>query len=167
MISLTGILIALGAIVWILEEFIPRVLPWAKPGLANIATLIAIVTAGTVVGFFVSIGRVFLGALLLGRIGSVSFLMSLVGALSAFVIMSVLMKINSPFSIYGISIWGAIFHGLSQLLLAIGLVYSGVSMLNLIPPILIPAVLSGILVGFLASKIISINRMKNIMNSKY
>ncbi|RKZ30569.1 heptaprenyl diphosphate synthase [bacterium] len=153
-VAVLAILIALGAVLWALEEFIPRPIPWLKPGLANIATVIAIVVLGPWDGLPVAIGRVILGALILGRIGSAAFLMSISGAVVSAAVMGVLWRIKAPLSIYGISVSGALAHGLSQLGVAVLLVYTPFVLRFFLPLVSLPAIATGLLVGLLSVALI-------------
>jgi len=146
------VLIALGATLWVLEEFIPRPLPWLKPGFANIATLAAIYLLSPWDGLIVAIGRVFLGGLLLGRLGSAGFIISLGASVSSALTMALLKLAKLPFSIYGVSVSGAVVHGIAQLTIAGILVYNLSAIYYLIPWISLPAVFTGVIVAFLTGR---------------
>jgi len=146
-----ALLIAVGSALWMFEELLPRPLPWVQPGLANIVTMLAIAVLGRWYGIPVALGRVFLGALLLGRLGSAGFFMSLSGGLCSAIVMGALWQSKIPLSVYGIGISGALIHGLAQLVVAMLLVYTPFAFQYLLPFITIPAALTGVLVGFLTS----------------
>ncbi|OQX95114.1 hypothetical protein B6I21_07130, partial [candidate division KSB1 bacterium 4572_119] len=113
-----ALLIGIGLILFMFESLIPRPLPWVKPGLAHVATLIALFTLGNAAALIVVIGRVLIGSLLLGTLLNPTFLLSISGGLCATFIM-IFLKKNFPktFSIFGISISGAVIHNLTQLLI--------------------------------------------------
>ena len=45
-IVLLGLFLALGMILALFEAYIPRPLPWAKPGLANVVALVTLYVFG-------------------------------------------------------------------------------------------------------------------------
>jgi len=149
-----AILIAAGAIIWILEEFIPRPLPWIKPGLANIFTLVAIVIISPSDGIIVSMGRVILAGLIIGRLGSPNFILSLAGAFFSSISMAILWRIRSPFSIYGLSVIGSLTHVIAQLGIAFFLINFPGPIWLLISTVLLPSIFTGILIGFLTSRLL-------------
>lgn len=147
-------LTAIGSAVWLIEELIPRPLPWIKPGLANVATVIAIYLFSPIDGLIVAFFRVFLGAMLLGHIGSAGFFISISSALTSALIMIAIKSSKLPFSIYGVSLWGALFHGLTQLVVAGYLVYSARAVVHFAPLVLLPSVATGIIVAYLAGVVL-------------
>ncbi len=154
-IAYLAVLVAIGSAVWALEELIPRPLPWVKPGLANVATLIAIYILSPWDGLTVALFRVLIGALLLGRIGTAGFIISISAAIVSALVMATVKTTRLPFSIYGISLFGALFHSITQLAVAGYLVYNFRAVVYFLPCVLLPSLLTGILVGYLASLVIS------------
>ena len=152
-IAYWALFIAVGAIIWSLEEFLPRPLPWAKPGLANIATLIALFILGPVDAIIVAVGRVLVASLVLGRIGTPAFFMSISGAAAASLSMAGISKARLGISIYGISLSGAMAHALAQLGAAAILVFSPEVIFASLPLVLLPSVLAGIAVGWLSARL--------------
>ncbi len=159
-IAICALLIAIGTVIWSVEEMLPRPMPWAKPGLANAATMMAIALGGPVEGIIVALGRVVLGALLLGRIGSASFIISLSGSTIAAIVMGLIWRMRLPFSVYGISIFGALAHALTQIIVAGWLVYRPDIVLNLLPFVVLPSMITGAIVGLIVA--ILLNRLKKI-----
>ncbi len=153
-ITYLAALAAIGCAIWIVEELIPHPLPWIKPGLANIVTLLALYLMRPSDALIVSVSRVLLGALLLGRFGSAGFIISLSGATLSALVMVAIRKSGLPFSIYGVSLFGALFHGLTQLFVAGILVYSLRAVVFLTPWVLLPSIATGLLVAHFAKMII-------------
>ncbi|HDR91102.1 MAG TPA: Gx transporter family protein [candidate division Zixibacteria bacterium] len=159
-IAYLAALIAIGCAIWIIEELIPHPLPWIKPGLANIATLLALYLMRPSDALIVAVSRVLLGALILGRFGSAGFFISLSGAVLSALAMFAVRKSGLPFSIYGVSLFGALFHGLAQLLVAGILVYNLHAVVYLTPWVLLPSIATGLLVAHFARMIIARIRPK-------
>ena len=79
-VSLLGVLMALALALHVLEAQIPAPLPWVKPGLANLMTLVALLTLGWRSALLVTFLRVLIGSLLVGSFLGPGFLLSLAGA---------------------------------------------------------------------------------------
>lgn len=154
--SLLGVLVALALALHVLEAQIPSPLPWVRPGLANLLTLIALLTLGWRAGLTVTLVRVVLGALLLGGFLGPAFVLSLAGGLSATLVMAVLARgawrLWSPLAV---SAAGAVAHGLAQVFAVSALlqVHPG-DLARLLPWVLAPALLSGIATGVLANLVL-------------
>jgi heptaprenyl diphosphate synthase len=152
-------LTAVGMILGYLESFIviPIAVPGIRLGLSNIITLITLYLEGPLAAFAVTGSRVLLSALLFGS--PVSFLYSISGAVLALAGMY-LMR-SAGFSIYGVSVSGAVLHNMAQLIVACFLVGSGYVFVY-IPVLLFAGTLAGLVVGFLAN--ILIQRLKRFFN---
>ena len=68
-----ALFIALAVSLHILESLLPSPVPWLRLGLANIMTLSALYLYGGRAAWTVSLARVGIGALLLGRLFSPGF----------------------------------------------------------------------------------------------
>ncbi len=146
-----SLLIGTGLVLFIFESLIPRPLPWMKPGLAHVATLLALYSMGSRETFIVVIGRVLLGSLLLGSFFNPTFLLSITGALSATIIMVILKsRFSSIFSIFGISISGAVVHNLTQLLIVQILIVRKTEFFYLAPVMTLSAVFTGFVIAFVS-----------------
>ncbi|HDP98277.1 MAG TPA: Gx transporter family protein [bacterium] len=147
MALLTGI----GLILFLFETFIPRPLPWLKPGLAHIATLIALYALGNSAALIVVVGRIFLGAFLTGTFLNPAFILSFFGGVSATLIMILMKKhFTNIFSIYGISICGAIVHNITQLVLIKFLIVHQPTIFLLLPVMVLTSIFSGFVVAFIS-----------------
>lgn len=158
-ITILSVFVAISLAFFSLELLIPpfTFLPGAKIGLANVVTLFML-TNGDFFRpgdcFLVLISRCILSALLSGRLLSVCF--SLFGGISAMVAMMVSRKVFGEKSVVLISIIGAVFHNLTQILIAV-LIYGTFSALYYIPSLLIVGILSGTVIGLC---VLMINKMK-------
>lgn len=154
-ITTLGVLSAAGLILFIFESSIPRPLPWLKPGLSNLVTIIALYRYGFRAAFGVMFIRVTIGAFILGTLFNPVFLFALSGGVAATIVMAFLhANFSKTFSVLGVSLLGAFTHNLIQLLLATFLVVSNVQVLYLMPVMLLSSLFSGFLVGIFAHYII-------------
>ena len=112
-----AIFIATAAAVNIAESLIPHPVG-LKLGLANMVTLIGLVSMGRKFAFKVAIGRVILSSILLGTFLTPTFYLSFSGALVACVSMILLYRPLGKISLVGVSVVGAVMHNMAQLALA-------------------------------------------------
>jgi heptaprenyl diphosphate synthase len=147
-----GILVALAVALNILESFFPSPLPWIRLGLANLLTLVAIISCGWREGFLVTVMRVIIASLLFGGFLSPSFLLSLGGGLAGTAVMALMApgvwRLYSPL---GMSVAGAFTHGLAQVIILRFVLVRTWEVLYLLPWVLLPAVLAGTATGLLAN----------------
>ena len=153
-ISIMSILTAGAIIISIIESFIPSFgIPGIKLGLANIIILIVLYELGVGEAIFVNLARVFLTGLLRGTILTMGFLMSLTGAIFSLGIMILFHLLIKKFSIIGISVLGAVFHVIGQILIA--MLYLQTAYIWFYLPIIgISAVVTGVFVGIIAQLVI-------------
>jgi heptaprenyl diphosphate synthase len=112
----------------IVEAVIPRPLPWMRIGLTNAVTLYAFSVLRPREVIAMILVRVTAASLLLGTFLSFGFLLSLVSALSSFLVMYGLYAMfSSWFSLVGISIAGAVASNAAQLLV-VNLLFIGSSL---------------------------------------
>ncbi len=159
-IAITGILTAGAIIIGIIESFIPSIgIPGVKLGLANIVILITLYELGILEALFVNLARVFIVGLLRGTIFTMGFFMSLTGAILSLGIMILFYLLIKKFSIIGVSVVGAIFHVIGQILVA-WLFLSTPYILYYLPVIAISAIVTGVGVGVVANLIIKTGVIK-------
>ncbi|MFC2091755.1 Gx transporter family protein [Elusimicrobiota bacterium] len=146
---LLSFFISAAVAVNIAEAFLPRILPWLKPGLANMLTLLALITIGPVFALKVAIGRVFLGSFIMGTFMAPSFYLSLTGAVASCMMMIVVYRPLGILSPIGVSVLGSLTHTITQLavvyLLFVG--HSGIFLL--LPVIVISSIAAGLFNGYL------------------
>lgn len=151
--TLIAILLSIAIVLSILDSLIPSFVPGMKLGLANVVILIVLYTLGVKEAIFVNLSRVYLAALLRGTIFNMGFLMSLSGAVFSLLVMMLLKVLFKKLSIVGVSVVGAVFHSLGQILVAV--LYLGTtSMFYYLPILCITSVITGIIMGLIAKKII-------------
>ncbi len=144
-----GLLISIGLILHIVESLIPMsyIVPGAKIGLANIASLLGLVIFGFKIGFLILIFRIMLGSVLAGTFLSFNFFMSLSGGGLGFVMMGLAFYLASDhFSLIGISVLGALFHNIGQIMTAMFII-SNFGLLYYLPYLALLALPAGIGIG--------------------
>jgi heptaprenyl diphosphate synthase len=150
-LTLTAVLSGLALIIFVVEAQLPPFwIPGIKLGLANVVTLAAILFGGNTVGAGVVIIRVTLGAVFCGTF--ISFLFSVCGAAAAYIIMCFLINRLDRKQIWVVSIFGAIFHSLGQIIAAY-FIMENAHVLTLLPILIIASVITGIFTGICAQKL--------------
>lgn len=148
-IAYLGLLLTLALILSYVESLIPFfvAIPGVKLGLANLVVLICLYAYPAKYAFLISGIRVILAGLLFGSMFSILY--SLTGALLSLLIM-LLAKQVFKLGILGVSILGGVFHNVGQLLVAI-VVVSNLRIAYLFPYLLLSGVITGAIIGFIAS----------------
>ncbi len=159
-IALLGVLLAVTIVIAILESFIPSfTIPGIKLGFANIIILVTLYEVGIWEAAFINLVRVLIVSLVRGTFLSMGFFMSLTGAFLSLGVMILFYLLIKKFSIIGVSVIGSLFHVIGQVLIA--MIYMGsVYVVYYLPIIGISAVITGILVGFIARAIIKTGVIK-------
>ena len=160
-IALLGVLLAATIVVAIAESFIPSfTIPGIKLGFANIVILVTLYELGVKEAVFINLVRVLVVSLVRGTFLSMGFFMSLTGAVMSLGIMILFCLLIKKFSIIGVSVIGSLFHVTGQILIA--MIYMGsVYVVYYLPIIGLAAIITGVLVGFIARAIIKTNVIKN------
>lgn len=158
-----AILVTQGIVLSFFERFIPfnMGVPGAKLGLANIITLTSLYIFPFKDTFSIVLLRSFLGSFLLGNMSSFAY--SISGGILSFFAMYFLMRImGDSISEISVSIVGAIFHNIGQLLMA-SLILNNIKMVYYLPLLMISAIATGIIVG-LTGRIL-IKYLKKILSN--
>ena len=157
-----AIFLALAVIFSYIEHLVPLpfLFPGAKLGLANAVGLIILYIYGKEKYIIFGLLRVLLSALLFSGFGT-TFLISLGGNIFASLI-TILLTFNKKISIYGISINGAIFHGIGQVLV-VTIIYQTVQMFNYVIILSISGIISGLLMAIIVSLLLR-NIPKSLLN---
>ena len=147
-----SLLVSLGLILHVIEGLIPinGVVPGAKLGLANIPNLLALIIFGFQAGLQVFFLRVFLGSLLIGTFMTINFYFSLAGGILGFLAMAfAYFYLKDKVSIIGVSVLGAVFHNVGQIIIAF-LIIANQGIFYYLPYLLLMAVPTGIGVGLVS-----------------
>lgn len=123
---------------------IPIPIPGAKLGLANIIILSVIVLYGLKEGLTIGILRSILMILLTGSV--TSFFYSFFGALISSIMMYLFYRFVKGLSLIGVSLIGAFFHNLSQVLVA-GFILGNFRIVVYLPFLLFLSIFTGYFVG--------------------
>jgi heptaprenyl diphosphate synthase len=154
-VSFLGVLVALALALHLLEAQIPSPLPWVRPGLANLMTLIALLTAGWRAALLVAVLRVAIGSLLLGGFLGPSFALSLAGGIASTLTMALMARGGwRRWSPLAGSAAGAVAHGGAQVLVLTALLLRSADLPWLLPWVLVPSLVSGVATGLLANLVL-------------
>lgn len=145
-----SLLLAIALIINYLESLVPLPipLPGVKIGLANCIGLVVLCLYTEKDYILFNILKVFMVALLRSGFGS-AFFIGLSGTLLS-TLFTLLVYRFSKASIYGLSVVGAVFHSLGQVLMVM-LLYSNVYMINYLVILEITSIISGVITAFIAS----------------
>ena len=150
-----SMLLALSVVLNIVENMIPLfngTIPGVKLGIANIVILFVLDQYGFKDALFLSITRVFLVSILYSGLFSVSFFLSISGALLSIIAMGIFIN-SSKFSIVGVSVLGSLFHSLGQIIM-VCFILGELNAFYYLPIIILFAIPTGILTGVLTSELI-------------
>ena len=145
-----SLLSAIGIVLGLFESVIPLpiAIPGARLGLSNIVVLVCIVSIGYKEGFFVSIFKTVILALVTGAVSS--FFFSMGGAILSSVSMILVHKfLKKHLSLIGISEIGSFFHNLGQVLVA-SLIMKTTAIFAYLPILVILGIFTGFFVGLSA-----------------
>lgn len=154
-VARSGVLIAIGVALHVVEAGLglPLLLPGAKPGLANIVSLLGTMGLGPGAGLALNVSRVLLGSIFTGTLFGPAFLFSLAGAVASSLTMGLgAMLLGRRMSGVGMSVLGAAAHNTAQMAVAFFLT-SHPGVFYYLPYLLLLAVPSGCLVGTLANRL--------------
>ncbi|SET35122.1 heptaprenyl diphosphate synthase [Natronincola peptidivorans] len=146
-----GLLASVALVLGYFERFIPIAhgLPGVKLGLANTVLLYALYLMNTKSAFGLMLIKVVMSGILFAGVSGMIY--SFAGGLLSIVMMIVMKKFVDT-SIVGVSIIGAVFHNVGQLLVA-SMVVQTKGLLFYMPILLISAIITGVLTGVTAKHV--------------
>jgi len=154
-----ALFIALAVALNTIEFLLPSPAPWFRLGFANILTLVALYLFGCRAAWVVALTRIFIGALLLGRLFSPGFFLSLGGGLVATALMTGGRTLaGDRLGPIGASLLGAAGHASGQLLIAWLLLVRHAGLWTLYPALLLFALGAGLLNGVAADVLLGMLR---------
>ncbi len=152
---LLSVMIAFSLVLRIAEGFLPAtafIAPGLKLGLANIITVVMLYQFKPSETLLVTVVRVLLGAVLGG--GLSGFLYSIAGALLSFIVMLIFKGFKRlSLSIVGVSIIGAVFFNIGQLIVA-SIMIDTASIFVYLPVMGGMSIVTGLFVGLVSKKLV-------------
>ena len=151
-IAYIGLLIALAFVFSYVEFLLPISLgiPGVKLGLANLVILVCFYRIGEKEAGILSLIRVLLVGFTFANMAMMLY--SLAGALLSFLAMY-LAKRTSRLSITGVSVLGAVFHNIGQIIMAMLLLRSN-AILSYLPVLMVTGVVAGIVIGLVGAALV-------------
>ena len=148
-ITVLALFTTIALAVYYAESLLPPIapIPGIKLGLANIITLILIKKASIKDAFLVLLMRILIAGFLFGQ--AMSLLYSLTGGIFSLVSMYLIYKLLQGHFTFLTGIFGALFHNLGQLLVAMLLV-SGTAPLAYLPFFILSSMITGTFTGLCA-----------------
>ncbi|OON96583.1 MAG: heptaprenyl diphosphate synthase [Candidatus Epulonipiscioides saccharophilum] len=157
-VSYLGLMITLALMFSYIEMLIPFQIPiyGVKLGLANVVIVVVLYKMGFKSAFLVSTIRVILSGFLFGNPMTIIF--SLAGCTLSLSAMSLAYR-NKSFSIMGVSIIGAVFHNIGQVIVAMILVES-FSIIYYFSILLFAGIVTGLIIGILVREAIKFLKIR-------
>ncbi len=147
-------LAALAITIHIAESALPSPIPGAKPGLANIITIVCLTLYGWRVAAWVSVLRVLVGSLMLGTFLSPAFALSLAGAIASLATLWLASLVpGRGFGPIGFSLLASMAHMASQFWIAYLLFIPHEGLFHLLPVLLTISVIFGLTSGIIAKHV--------------
>ncbi len=146
--------LALAVVLNIVESLVPifiSFVPGIKLGLTNIIILLVLYFYTFKDALLVSILRVFVVGILVTGLFSISFFLSLSGAIFSIIMMFIVKKMTK-LSIIGVSVVGSIFHSIGQIIMA-SLILKNINIYNYLPVILLFSIPAGIVIGIICKSL--------------
>lgn len=146
-----GVLVALAFIFSYVESTIPSnfAVPGMKLGFANIIVLVTLYLLGSKEAFVISMIRIILVGFTFGNLNTMMY--SLAGGLLSFAVMALAKRFDG-FSIWGVSVLGAIFHNVGQVAVAM-LVLQTSALIGYLPFLLVFGIISGVVIGIVGAEL--------------
>ena len=144
------LLVVAASVLGVVDSMVPKPLPFLRIGLANIPSVISILRFGWLRTLELNVTRALAVAMVTGTVGTPTFILSLAGASVSATVMGIVYGLfRGRISPIGVSVSGAVTSLWTQLIAA-SIILHDIPLQNLIPPLTIWGVLSGLLVGVLA-----------------
>lgn len=147
-----SLLVSIALIIYIVEAQLPVLLPGIpgiKLGLSNSISLFALLTLGSREALLIMFLRTILGSFLGGSMSS--FIYSIAGGLLSNIFMIFLYnKFKDKLSLWSISMVGALFHNIGQLLVA-AIIIQDSRIYIYLPVLMLSGVITGYFIGILTN----------------
>lgn len=150
--TLLALFTAMAIVVHTFEILLPAPVPWMRLGLANILTVVVLVRYGGRAAWSLTLTRIVVGSLLLGRLFGPGFWLALAGGCVATLVMVQARRLaRERLSPVGLSVLGAAGHATGQLLIAWLLLIRNPAIWQIFPFFLLSALAAGVLTGWIAA----------------
>ncbi len=144
-----ALLTAVALVIFTVENQIPAPVPvpGIKLGLANAVTLFAMWTLGKKEAGTILFLRIVLGSVICGTVSAMLY--SISGAVLCYLAMCVVMKPLGKSLIWLMSVVGAVFHNIGQMLAAVAITRTP-ALVAYLPILMVSAVITGVFTGLCA-----------------
>jgi heptaprenyl diphosphate synthase len=159
-IAIMALMVTVALILGLVENAlpIPMIAPGAKIGLANIVTMICIALLTPAETLAILIIRIVLGSLYSG--GFSGFIYSFAGGMLSFAMMLLIVTfLRDKVSMIGISVTGAFFHSMGQVLAA-SVILQNVRIMSYLPLLLATSIFAGIFIGMASDGLVRMSAIK-------
>jgi heptaprenyl diphosphate synthase len=161
-----SLMVSIALIIYVIEAQVPVLFPGIKLGLANLVSLTALIIWGPREALLIMFLRTLLGSMFTGSMSA--FMFSIAGGLLSNLVMIFLYRnFRKSMSIWSISMIGAVFHNIGQLLVA-SFVIQDFRVYIYLPVLMISAVVTGYFIGlsttFLTRYLKKTGSLGDIMN---
>lgn len=148
-LTLLALFTTLALAIYYVESLLPTLvpIPGIKLGLANIITLIVLKNFSAKEAFLVLLARIFLASFSFGQL--VSLFYSLAGGILCLLAMWLINRLLNGSFLFLTSVFGALFHNLGQLLVAM-LFTKSLAVLSYVPFFILSATITGLFTGLCA-----------------
>ncbi len=153
-IAFLAVFTSFAIVLSIVESMIPVPIPipGVKLGLANVVSIMIIVLYGPFDAFTILTVRCLLGMIYSGN--PISFALSYTGGILSIIIMFILYKSFGKYlSIWSISVTGAIFHNIGQIIAAI-IIMKDFAIVSYLPVLLVSGIITGVLTGIASQNLL-------------
>lgn len=150
-----AMLSAAGIALFVVESYIPMPVPFLKVGLANIASVVALMLLGWGGVLAVVVLRVVVGSLFVGSFMGPAFVLAMsAGVISAGAMALTAAFTRSFFSPLGISLVGSVVHVMTQLLIVRFIYVHDPVVFHILPLLLLTALVGGVVVGLISLRLL-------------
>jgi heptaprenyl diphosphate synthase len=149
-IARLAMFLAAALVLYGIEAALPSLFPFLRLGLANIATLLVLLTMGFADAVVVTALRVTIASLIVGTFAGPGYALAMAGGLAAAGAMGLFARLSPPLGAVGLSLIGAACHNLAQLAVVGGLYTGPAAAMRLVPMALIVSAGAGLATGLAA-----------------
>lgn len=152
-------LLTISIVASLLDSLIPIPIKGVKLGVGNIVVILMIYKFSFKETLLVMIMRILMVSFLRGNFLSITFYMSISGGLLSFFVMYSCSKIKM-LSIVTVSVFGAVFHCVGQIIVAM-YTFGTANIIYYLPVMILLSILTGVFTGFISSNMVkNFDRLK-------